>query len=234
MLSHGLEQRPLDFAPREVSGVHHSPRRMTPLARQIERAGGSPRKPGSDIMQPLDGRRASAHTQVDDPLVAQARSSPVCVTGMLLEGITVGKRRRHAPLRPPGGRVATGPLGDQNDLAVSGGSQRKTEAGDAGAEHQIISLVHRNASLGAASQANGRRCGAASQSVRRGGNCKLPPHSTRKPFLSHVPGAEHTEQTAGLGPRAAKASVRGGHALLDPPSYRRQAQKFVDEPVKNS
>ena len=132
------QERSLDLAAADVLVVDHAAPAVAALAGQVERAGGVAIEVGAEREQLLDRGRALGDDALDHLAIAQAIADHQRVGDVLLERVVVGQHRGDAALGPVGVGVAGRALGDDGDPAVGGGVEREGQAGDAGAQDQIV------------------------------------------------------------------------------------------------
>ncbi len=90
------------------------------------------------VHEPVDASGAFADDDIDRHLVAEARAGDQGVAHVRLEAVVLGQDAGDASLGVAGVGLVEGALGDDDHVTVFGGLESKGEAGDAGADDEVI------------------------------------------------------------------------------------------------
>ena len=94
----------------------------------------------SEVDQPADGRRPLLAQHAHRGLVAQSRARTQCVPGVGGGGVGGVERSGDAALGVTRRPLAELRLGHQQDVGGAGGTQRRRQPGDPGADHQQVGV----------------------------------------------------------------------------------------------
>ena len=135
-----------DFEPGEVVGVENAALGVSAFATEIEfgaAVGFFAQVEGhAEFDQFANPLGAFAHDEVDDVLVAQSRPGLEGVFDVEFERILRAGHASHAALGPRRVGRGFGAFRHHRDGAVRGGFERVGQAGDAGAEDDVVKLLH--------------------------------------------------------------------------------------------
>ncbi len=148
-LFRGGEQSALDLAAGDVLGVENAPLGMATFLAEVEfpRAVAGGQLPFRELHaqgdQLGDARRPFLDDGADDAFLAEARAGHQGVPHVHFEGVFLARDGGDAALGVIGVRVGALLLRDDRHGAVLGRLQGEGQAGDAGADDQIIELLNR-------------------------------------------------------------------------------------------